>query len=1411
MITSSCIAVQQSYKAVEVNLGIMACLPPAPNWYKPFATGGCDAGFYCYAAKNTVVVLDARHGTPVQRTCLVVGSEVVTCVMFCRCERADADDVPALLTVSGDGKVQVWDVKDRTVKHATLSQSSACCADWRGTLSTSVVFTGKSSTVLVWNIVTGAVAPVDRPLEQEITILRSHPTDPDIVAIGYYNGTIIVQGLKKGNNVIYRLKGHNGIVLSLSWNTNLSSNGDGAQQQQLCLCSTAFDRTLKIWNVAGEKFIKSLKAPSSNKNKKFDTREKWTAACWIPGSSEAIVSSSTTGDMCIYQPSATKEWTLLDSDGDSGGHNSAVYNVCLVGGAQGGTKLYAVSTSEDRNIVFWNLVAGKSAYCIPCLGGFVYSLAFSPFACATLAVGVGDGSIKVWRTDCVANPYSAKVFTVGKKDRVLTVAWHPKRENILAFGTAEGKVCVADVNTRQVTMSQTHHSGATYVVCWAELAVGEEGTLKTCLLSCGSNRVRIHQLPKLDRDAPDIESVLYSPSPSKAKRVSVAFNLSLGILTLSNADGLVELYKSYGGPLLKKVAVLEAQRKPVECLTWHPSKAPFSDANSYFMYWLACSSTDGKIYVYDLSRLETPSPSVHRILQPTLQFSGQSSKVVSLAWSPFQDSLLASAAYDQTVQVWDVEKAQLVATYQGHSGRVFSVCWSPADSDVIFSGGEDSFVRCWKLSEQPVKPLKVSKAADKAKTEDKAKSDDKSKTDDKAKTDAVPFPFEEAVTDSAGARKDASVVNSQNACVVPVKPSGKAPSAGGSKKKPKAVKSYFPCFSQFENQPKESRSDDVQYLTDILTKREGGPIELNPDHSHLGMYTTTSGALSVLDTEIRYHKREHNLDYAFQMMAWKGDTAGALREAAAERRLTDSLVALAPSVSRALWFEMCERYAVQLLSDGEHHRAVLYYLACHKVQEAVKLLCDNSLYREAISIARAHLSDDDLEIQKIYASWAERATGVGNFEQAAKCYLAMGDASKAVASLMNRKDPHSLRSAAYVARKNGLLAEMEMSFQAALQCSLTHNEWEQTARFVEEQGRSRAFLSFVQLHKALVEAVVEISQEKKDIAKVQDSTTKVLWSSQDSAAATFLSSVMSAYESNGYSPLKITLGFTELSEMLGYGKHASKIVFLHDTKEHVLFHVAGCLAVALFSPDQWKLYFARALSAAYAHDRKLFTNLCRLLFQGKVADSAFAGGLTININPSHCLLFDGLEGTADSTASSFECPPSSRDLWTNFNLLSACAEAQVDPGREVSLLYLCDTLLDACSELESAGMRASFVQCVSSLVFSPTIACLEHLAHKLASAEKNLLVWRSEVSVKKASGEESNTTEDELAKSVLEEEVELCKRQLQEMKAAAFDCSFPQQTQVFRRLVQLLDNVDDKISTELKTRLEAWVQLVLDV
>jgi gem associated protein 5 len=43
----------------------------------------------------------------------------------------------------------------------------------------------------------------------------------------------------------------------------------------------------------------------------------------------------------------------------------------------------------------------RMQWTVPGLGGFVYAIAFSPFQPALAAVGVGDGTIRVWDTEVI--------------------------------------------------------------------------------------------------------------------------------------------------------------------------------------------------------------------------------------------------------------------------------------------------------------------------------------------------------------------------------------------------------------------------------------------------------------------------------------------------------------------------------------------------------------------------------------------------------------------------------------------------------------------------------------------------------------------------------------------------------------------------------------------------------------------------------------------------------------------------------------------------------------------------------------------------------------------------------------------------------------------------------------------------
>jgi len=74
---------------------------------------------------------------------------------------------------------------------------------------------------------------------------------------------------------------------------------------------------------------------------------------------------------------------------------------------------------------------------------------------------------------------------------------------------------------------------------------------------------------------------------------------------------------------------------------------------------------------------------------------GHKGWVSSVAFSA-DGRMLASAAYDETVLLWDVQTGQMIRELKGHKGSVSSVAFS-ADGQTLASGAYDQTVRLWDL------------------------------------------------------------------------------------------------------------------------------------------------------------------------------------------------------------------------------------------------------------------------------------------------------------------------------------------------------------------------------------------------------------------------------------------------------------------------------------------------------------------------------------------------------------------------------------------------------------------------------------------------------------------------------------------------------------------------------------------
>jgi WD40 repeat protein len=75
---------------------------------------------------------------------------------------------------------------------------------------------------------------------------------------------------------------------------------------------------------------------------------------------------------------------------------------------------------------------------------------------------------------------------------------------------------------------------------------------------------------------------------------------------------------------------------------------------------------------------------------------GHSADVVSLVFSP-DSRRLATASFDRTVKLWDMQTGQDVFTLLGHAAAVVSVAFSP-DGNQIVSGGIDFTARVWNAT-----------------------------------------------------------------------------------------------------------------------------------------------------------------------------------------------------------------------------------------------------------------------------------------------------------------------------------------------------------------------------------------------------------------------------------------------------------------------------------------------------------------------------------------------------------------------------------------------------------------------------------------------------------------------------------------------------------------------------------------
>nr|XP_061818666.1 gem-associated protein 5-like [Nerophis lumbriciformis] len=1031
-------------------------LPASPNWYCSRCCDVNSSGLLGYGAKNVLNLIDVSAST-----CRTVGvlaghKGLVSGVSFCQ----DATQTHICATSSCDGMVLFWDTNTQSlIREDAAHQNPVTALHW-SPLDKNLVVSGDEKGIVVCHWYNTGDTASFFPEPRNIICLTCSPHTWNTVAVGYKDGMIVLIDVSKKGEVTHRLRGHEDDIHSLAWcpvagedalfcraEAFDASNGISAGEEKACyLASGSKDQTVKIWSTATGKGVSTMKLPYlKRRGSAVDPTLKerlWLNVHWPKGRPTQLVSSCFSGELVMWDLTRTgkQKWTLFGSSSEGQNHSRIVFNTASFI-LQDGRELL-LSTSLDREVKCWDMASLDCCWTLPTLGGFAYSLNFSPVGTGCLALGVGDNMIRVWNTMSAQNPYDMRCFWQGIKSKVTALAWHPKREGTLSFGTDDGKVGIYEVfSNKPPHISSSYHKKTVYSLAWGPplppMSFGSsEAKASYSLYSCAGEGVILQHDPyKLSGDASDINKLIRETNKIDHKlspHTDLSWKPDGKVVAIGNEDGCIDVYQA---PTLKLLCSIQQHHKIINTLRWHPEHNHTEELHAL----LASGSSNAIVYVHDLrSVIENPPDSPLVLTEPYRRLCGHTSKITGMSWSPHNSGKLATVSYDGTAQVWDVQQEAAVSNYRGHVGFLLCVEWSPVDPDVVWTGGKDFTVQEWRVSKQEfTNPPKGKKMLD-LKGKNKQKKKTKKETPDLNGESVAEVVATGQEPSDGDEQMEVVLANSPvppaASLAVQRKPSTVMKKADSNVQKRKKARSMLPVSTAMDHRPKEELLQDCLTLAAIThgSAPPAGCVPGQGEHVHLGLFSDRAALHRMFDAEEESHVEADHFESVVYLRLWSGDLEGALQLAAEKGELNDHLVSMAPMAGFKVWRSTVERYVKQLCLQEQHLKAASHLLSINKLYEAVELLRSHKLYREAIALVKARLPAEDPVLKDLYTCWAAMLEKDGHFSSAAKCYVAAGASFDAAKVIARKNDVSSLRTAAALARVSG---ESALAQSLALRCA----------------------------------------------------------------------------------------------------------------------------------------------------------------------------------------------------------------------------------------------------------------------------------------------------------------------------------------------------------------------------------------
>ncbi|KAL0089762.1 hypothetical protein J3Q64DRAFT_1636761 [Phycomyces blakesleeanus] len=593
--------------------------------------------------------------------------------------------------------------------------------------------------------------------------------------------------------------------------------------------------------------------------------------------------------------------------------------------------LYAIKelSLNHFQIIKWNVKTHESVNCIKGHNGYPFSISISPLTPYQAVIGLGDSNIKIWTFSGEGKSmkkrkkhdfYESKIIWKGLQGQIEHVLWHPKRPDLLAYSTQYGRVGVYDANANKNTVFKTYHKqeyGPN--ISWGSLSSGTGS--EYVLVSCGAEHIIAYDPMEPEKQPVFLAPLLENANPAwtqsinakaNAKRSCMAIDSTGKLIAFGYTDGVVDVYRL---DTFKLVFVANCHRHCVLAIAWQ-SPTKFATGCRHGTVAIHTIPSTGLDNLPDIPLADSSASYV---------LSGHKKNITALAWSTHKDTpLLASVSVDMIACVWNEQSQKPIAWFREHRGRIFSVCWNILEPNEVFTCGDDRFIFKWKYTDHPFSPKLGSSLAY-----------------------------------LGGKLENINHSTLQRYCLT----LASKIYGGDPAETVKNVKSQLPSdllSDQVDSYAKWVPFDDnTENSKAFLLFGGKNDVRLLLEEEDKQAYIKDSENPSTNDTRL-----------------WLGTTRGCAQSFGdigndfTDNSIADWIaLALSPMNGKDAWINLMEKKAKKLAETDHHILAATCYIACSRICEAVEVCRKGSKFREAITIAKARMPQNENVLSTLFSEW----------------------------------------------------------------------------------------------------------------------------------------------------------------------------------------------------------------------------------------------------------------------------------------------------------------------------------------------------------------------------------------------------------------------------------------------------------